>query len=463
MKKKMYYIIILMLTVVLFSGGRSFAYRNDNTFINVKLTNPIKNNKVIQLESKTGFAVYDKNNKINPIDTIEQPNIKAVIDKAGDISITDLKGNVFLTLQKDNTYLLSSYGIRDNLIKVENLNYRGYINLQNIKGDIRVLNHIDIEEYLYGLVPKEMPASFPIEALKAQAVAARTYATNITSKHIKEGYNICDTTHCQVYGGYDGEKPTTTSAVEKTRGILALYNGKIIDALYHSCSGGHTNSAVDVWGGNYPYLIGVKDDYSVGSPHSQWSVSIDKKVLESKLAANSINIGSLQSIELSKVSTSGNVENIILKGSKSSKEIKGSTFRSIIGSTQLKSTKFTIQNGIVNKPVVKQKEVYVIDGSGKIVLLDTKQANVIGKDGKEKKISSSNKVRTANSIEDLEIVSQEQTDNSTPSNVGDTIVLQGRGFGHGVGMSQYGAKNMAELGHNYKEILKFYYRGIDVQ
>lgn len=273
MKKKIYSLIVLIFAVSLFIGASSLAAGDDN-FINVKLTRPIKNNKVIKLESKTGFLLEDENR--NVIQNIEETNIKAQLEGSGDISLIDLEGKPILTLAKENMNLISAKEEKG-LVKIEDTNYRGSINLQNIGGLIRVLNNIDIEEYLYGLVPREMPASFPKEALKAQAVAGRTYAMQNTSKHIKEGYNICDTTHCQVYGGYDGEKPATTLAVEDTRGLVARYKGEMINAQYHSCSGGYTNSSVDVWGGDTPYLIGVKDDYSKASPHNQWSLSIDKK------------------------------------------------------------------------------------------------------------------------------------------------------------------------------------------
>lgn len=459
MKKKICSTMILVLALVLFAGGTSLAQKSGESFINVKLTRPIKNNREIKFESEGGFELYDRSDKKIPVEIIDEKNIKAIISEDGGISLIGIDEGILFTLPGENKYLLSAGGFGDRLISIEGTRYRGYINLQVVGGNIRVLNHIDIEEYLYGLVPREMPSSFPMEALKAQAVAGRTYAIHNTSKHAKEGYNICDTTHCQVYGGYDGEKTTTTEAVDETRGMLALYNGETINAQYHSCSGGHTNNAVDVWGGQSPYLLGVKDDYSANSPHNEWNISIDTDILQSKLQANGINIGELQAIELDEVSTSGNVNNLILRGSQASKELKGSKFRSIVGNTVFKSTKFTILSGKDIAKPAQEIELYVSDGN-RTARLDAKKINLIDRNGRRKKIESTSKVMTANSTEDLNIDLKEEINAS--SNLEGTVVIKGRGFGHGVGMSQYGAKNMAELGHSFKEILKFYYTGIDI-
>lgn len=458
MKKKFYSIAMLMLVIVLFKGDISYGIMDEINYINIKLSKPLNNNHSINLESTMGFLIYEENDKLNPIYIINEEKINCTLNGNGDISLIDTNKDVIFTLPGDNTYLLYGNGSQENLIKIEKDRYRGYLNLSNTGGIIRVINHIGIEEYLYGLVPREMPSNFPPEALKAQAVAARTYAIHNMDKHKNDGCNLCDTTHCQVYLGYDGEKPSTTTAVDETRGILAFYDGQTIDAQYHSSSGGYTNDSKDVWGGDYPYLKAVKDDFSAESPYSSWSISIDINDLNNRLVSNGINIGVLEIVEVSKMSQNGNVESLLLKGSLGNEEVKSSTFRNIVGNMDLKSTNFSIQGVGIADNTIKSKYVYVIDANKNIVSLDIKKVAIIDKYGRRQISASSNRAMSMNKVESLDLDIEQYQQN----NYGSKITIEGKGFGHGVGMSQYGAKRMAELGYDFKEILKFYYAGIDI-
>lgn len=470
MKNKLCFMIILIFSASLFHSNISYGNIGDIDYINVNISKPIINKQAINFESIGGFSIYNKEDKINPIHEIEENSIKAIISENGDIDLIDLDQNYLFTIPQGGQYFLYGNGSFDSLIKIEKDNYRGYLCLDNIKGNIRLINHIYVEDYLYGLVPREMPASFPEEALKAQAVAGRTYAIHNKGRHSKDGYDLCASTHCQVYLGYDGEKASTNKAVDDTRGILVRYNGNTIDAQYHSSSSGYTNDSIEVWGGDVPYLKAVKDEYSVGAPSSIWNISLDMNALNSKLAANGINIGELQDIQISKVSENGNVNTLILRGSLANKEIKSSSFRSMIGNMDVKSTNFTIKTdgslgSIGSAPAIsdsniKSKEVYVMDGSKKIGTLDIKRASVIDKNGRSKISAKSTRAMSMNRVEELGI-EIEIPQIIVPTNSNGKIIIEGKGFGHGVGMSQYGAKKMAELGYSFEDILKHYYTGID--
>ncbi len=143
--------------------------------------------------------------------------------------------------------------------------YRGQINvLPHSSGRLSIINVLDIETYLRGVVPREMgPAEFPdIEALKAQTIAARTYAVANLNKRKKEGFDLNDTVADQVYGGYDAEQPMTDQAIQETRGIIASYEGKPIQALFMANAGGSTIDVGEVFGGDAPYLKGVSTYFS---------------------------------------------------------------------------------------------------------------------------------------------------------------------------------------------------------
>src|SRR5699024_3225943 len=130
----------------------------------------------IHLKSESGYSIYSMHNKSNSIFDIEVNEIKVILDEVGDISILDMSGNILYTIPKENDLIIKSNENRQSIIKVEKYKYRDYLRFISKNGGIILINHTEIENYLYGLVPKEMPYSFPLEALKAQAVAARTYA-----------------------------------------------------------------------------------------------------------------------------------------------------------------------------------------------------------------------------------------------------------------------------------------------
>ena len=152
-------------------------------------------------------------------------------------------------------------GASDARVTVNGTTYRGSLRVQvNARGTLNVINRVDIEEYLYGVVPAEMgPKRYDaIEALKAQAVAARTYAFAHRGQFASEGYDLCATTKCQVYSGICAEDPLSTAAVDATRGLVLAYGGRYADALFVSTCGGRTENVENVFGEQaVPYLVAV--------------------------------------------------------------------------------------------------------------------------------------------------------------------------------------------------------------
>lgn len=133
--------------------------------------------------------------------------------------------------------------------------YHGKLMVKNINGKLTVINDVDLENYLKGVVPSEMPASWEYEALKAQAIAARSFALANLGKQAKNGYDLKDNTEDQAYGGASAETNKTNKAVDETHGLVLTYDMKIISAYYSASAGGMTSASV--WGGYAPYLHSV--------------------------------------------------------------------------------------------------------------------------------------------------------------------------------------------------------------
>lgn len=457
MIKKHKKVLSILLILFIFFNSKSYGQLNGTQYVDVKLTRPTVERTLINLQSETGFSIYTKEDKLNSIFYIEHTEIKAVLNEIEDISLLDTEGNLLFTIPKEGNLLLKSNESEDSAIKVEKDRYRDYLSFKVKNGEIILINHIEMEHYLYGLVPKEMPYNFPLEALKAQAVAARTYANYNMDKHKSEGFNLCDTTHCQVYHGYDWENHSTNLAVDETKGLLAYYDGSPINAQYHSTSSGFTEDSMNVWGGDLPYLKSVRDEFSQDSPFSSWSVKIDIFDLNNRLISHGINLGQLEKVEVLESSDNGNVNEIKLVGTNGEKNISGTQFRNIVGATTLKSTWFNIVSGTLETAENQDETVYIMDGNSRLVSKNFSQLTVL--DGMEKKSVSRSGVSRAISKDRIEVLIEKE---SIQASYTSEIIIEGNGYGHGVGMSQYGAKKMAELGYTFEDILKYYYRGIDI-
>lgn len=142
-------------------------------------------------------------------------------------------------------------------ISTKNKWYRGYFIVYNHGGALTIINHVDIEDYIRGVVPSEMPSSWNYEAHKAQAIAARSYALANLGKRANSGYDLKDTPEDQAYGGATAEAARTNKAVEETKGIVLIYDLKIIPAYYSASAGGQTSNSSEVWTKNLPYLKSV--------------------------------------------------------------------------------------------------------------------------------------------------------------------------------------------------------------
>ena len=349
--------------------------------------------------------------------------------------------------------------------------YNGGFRFERIKGGkLTVVNIVGLEDYVKGVVPNEMSNSWPIEALKAQAVAARSYALSLGTKHSAHHFDICFDVDCQAYYGRAKAGANSDAAVDQTAGQVAIYNGKLAQTFYYSSNGGASESVSTVWGSNqasYPYLVGKIDPYEAAANiNNNWTYSISGASLAAKLRGiGYASVGnSITSIAVASLTDSGNPRQITFTDS------NGKNFtidsRYVVNMLSLRSYRYGFDAAATQQPsatapsfsvngttsVSGTDGLYAIDGSGNVIPVGA-DAYVITDSGTSP-LSQSGGTTSAGGSGLGSLTS------TTGSN--GTFTFVGKGWGHNVGMSQFGAKAMAEQGHTYLQILQFYYTGITV-
>ncbi|MBU2600534.1 SpoIID/LytB domain-containing protein [bacterium] len=279
-------------------------------------------------------------------------------------------------------------------IKINNKRYRGSLELSVSGDNIKVINIIDLEQFLSGVIGGEMPPKWPEEALKAQVIASRTFALKNRGKHKEEGYDFCNGWHCQVYKGVDAETLEIRKIIDETKGLVLVYNNILANTPFHSCCGGVTAKSSLVWNSTseYPYLEYAIDPFCKEAPHQRWREIVSEDTIRKKLSKRDSSLGEIYNITPINIGLDGRAKNISINHSNGELILNGNEFRLILDPTVIRSTHFI---------------------------------------GIEK--------------------------------IKDRFVFSGYGWGHGVGLCQWGAKGMAESGKNYQEILRFYYPGTSLK
>lgn len=286
--------------------------------------------------------------------TITPAGGKATVQTGSSKTITLAANTAAAIRWQDGAFLVGREKLRSEVLVIrpaakagelslDGRRYRGALELRHKGGGLTAVNIVPVDDYLRSVVPEEMPVDWPAEAIKAQSVAARSFALASRGRHASEGYDLCTTTHCQLYTGTAAEKSASNAAIKATRGEVLTYSGKPIEALFHTDSGGMTENSEDVWGSHVPYLRAAKDTPAKTMP---WTKTISRADLERKLAAKGHDIGKARSIALSPLAigraakdrtASGRVKTMTVKGTKGTATLSGTTWRSLLG---LKSTLF---------------------------------------------------------------------------------------------------------------------------
>ena len=402
-----------------------------------------------------------------------------------------IKGNIIetdspmLVIYSDNKPLML-FDVKNKKLQIknakinENINlngnlYRNIIEVSVNYKKLSLINVLDIEEYLYGVVPVEIPSSWHKEALKAQAVAARNYAHKNKGIHKSNGYDLCDTTHCQVYGGVSKENINTTNAVDETKGVFAYYNGQPINAFYYSSNGGYSDNSENVWSEKVDYLRAVKDDNETG--YKVWSRTFKFEDFNNFTK----NIGNVKKVILVSDSQTKRALNLIFVGENGIKNLEKEEIRTFFSQSfggTLESRNFLISN--VEPIEIERKnneylqnslenvnnKINVVDSLKQISYVYLEQAKTIDKNKNINNFSTS-EVSAINKDKDITTYKKyNPNEHILVSIVEDDlkeVTFSGKGWGHAVGMSQYGANSLANKGYSFDEILKYYYSGIEVK
>lgn len=286
--------------------------------------------------------------------TITLAGSKATVQTGSSKTITLAANTAAAIRWQDGAFLVGREKLRGEVLVIrpaakagelslDGRRYRGALELRHKGGGLTAVNIVPVDDYLRSVVPEEMPVDWPAEAIKAQSVAARSFALASRGRHAGESYDLCTTTHCQLYTGTAAEKSASNAAIKATRGEVLTYGGKPIEALFHTDSGGMTENSEDVWGSHVPYLRAAKDTPTKTMP---WTKTISRADLERKLAAKGHDIGKVRSIALSPLAigraakdrtASGRVKTMTVKGTKGTATLSGTTWRSLLG---LRSTLF---------------------------------------------------------------------------------------------------------------------------
>jgi stage II sporulation protein D len=277
----------------------------------------------------------------------------------------------------------------DGSVSVNGRYYRGQL-LVTRAGALTVVNLLDMERYLAAVVGSEVIESWPDNALRAQAVVARTYALNQRKAAVNKVFDVQATVADQVYLGTERETSKLRRIVKETAGIVMWYRGKVFPAYFHSTCAGHTEEVSRVFKyPSIPPLCGVECNYCTSSKYwGWWSTTCDADALAAALRRKGKNVGRISDIEPLDKGTSGRALRVRITSDRGVTEVPAYEFRLLVGASQLRNTSFIVRRS------------------------------------------------------------------------GNTFEFLGRGWGHGVGMCQFGTKGMAEKGYGYLAILKHYYPGV---
>ncbi len=329
------------------------------------------------------YGVYElidaRNNKI----ILRAKNLKATVTVSGDsINLGDVSyplAKLFIKTEEGGVIILNGRRFRGNIYLIARDNQR-----------LLVVNSIELEDYLKGILYHEVSHYWPTEVLKAQAVVSRTYALYQIQEHAAFDYDLTADIYSQVYGGMTSERYRTNRAVNYTKGEVLTFRDKIFPAYFHATCGGHTEDAALLWNIDIAPLAGVPCNFCRQSPHFNWHCVLSLDEIKQKLRDSGYNISGIKTIAILNRTPSGRAKDLRIAAENKDIQISAKDFRNIIGPNILRSTNFAV------------------------------------------------------------------------SIVQDDAVFIGIGWGHGVGMCQWGAYFMARQGKNYKEILKYYYPGSEV-
>ena len=424
-KKIMFCLVFILLSFAVIASASE--YRSE---VSVGLVYGNSGKNSVNLSSETGMNVY--NAQTGDVLYTAQPG-ESVYIEMGSTGFAS-----FDKFDASGIPKVSVQPVSGGIVSCDSNQYRGYIYLERrADGTLLVINYVGTDDYVSSVLGKEMSYTWPKEALKAQAVCARNFVLCSGSKHKEYGFDVCTSTHCQVYGGVASEHENTRQATNETKGVLAKYGGEVVALYFFATSGGHTEDVENVWGSPYGYLKAVPDTYENPNKANKysWTMTLSKEEVEQKLTAYGVNVGSLTNITADEVTSSGRITKMTFHGTDRNYVATLAKCRTILGTY---SQKFTI----------------IPDVSTFIATTGGNAAGTLY-------ACSADGVKQINSYAAITGTGETRSI-SLNSQGANTYTINGNGYGHGVGMSQWGARGMAENGFTYDQILKHYFTDIEL-
>jgi len=342
------------------------------------------------------------------------------------------KGKIFVNKKETKSKFV--YIVPKNMRGVTYLNgvgYRGYYLVGfNKRGRLQVINCIHLEDYMAGVLGGEIHSSWPIAAIKAQAVAARTYVLFKMQKSKNRLHDVVNDTGDQMYIGVRGESSRFTRAIRATKLQVMARDGKTICAYYHSNCGGGTSDSWNVFQKDYGFLAAAKCPFCANAPNSKWGKTLYVDTIRHRLNRNGHKIGRIISIKPYSRDKAGRVIYLEVKHTWGATYVFASEFRRIMGYRTIKSAKFTMYP---KKYITYRYTKRIASNRSGMALA----SNMTGMTGGPQTVAENVQVPTY-------------------------YYFSGKGWGHGVGMCQWGARGMALSGYKYRQILKQYYPGTSI-
>jgi len=313
--------------------------------------------------------------------------------------------------------------------------YRGNIEVRPGQNGLTVINKLPIEQYLYGVVPAEMPASFSAEALKAQAVVARSYLITQLGSYASYGFDVLDSQSNQVYKGYDGENPLTSVAVDATKGMVLVNHGQPVAAFFHSCSGGYIENSEDVWNDKLAFIRTKADPYDINNKYYNWQVTYSADEL------------------------------LALINQQLKRYMKSGEFTELVLINDLKELEWTSSGQRVKKLLIEGIDIegnlqeYTVANADRVRIVLGLKSSLFTM---QKEFASGEQPINIEEFEFLEEDTAAEEQESPEEQGLSSVTFNGSGWGHGLGMSQYGAAGMASQGYSFQEILQYYYTGVEL-
>jgi stage II sporulation protein D len=297
-----------------------------------------------------------------------------------------LLGGMIFNLDK----ILFSTTTREPII-INGRKFRGGIQfIKNKNNRLTVVNYIELEDYIKGISVREVSHYWPIEVLKAEVIAFRTYAVYQIEENREKDYDVTADIYSQVYGGKAAERYRINKAVDETKGMILKFKGEVFPAFYHATCAGYTEEASALWNIDIACLKGVACGFCKDSPHFSWHYVLGSDEARGKLTKAGYRIAKIENIQIISRDKSGRINELKIIAQDRHLNLAAKDFRNIISPNLIKSTNFSV--------------------------------NVVKGD----------------------------------------IVFEGFGWGHGVGLCQWGSYFMAKQGYNYKQILEYYYPGVEI-